>query len=62
MINLHVQHCMIDIKNKKLIKKYILEEILPVKTNLADASATSNAVFPSVFRILGSAPCCKRTS
>ena len=42
--------------------KTILGEIVPVKTNLADASATSNAVFPSVFRILGSAPCCKRTS
>ena len=35
---------------------------LPVKTNLADVSATSNAVFPSVFRMLGSAPCWRRTT
>ena len=33
----------------------------PVKTNLAEGSATSSAVLPSVFRIFGSAPCCRRT-
>ena len=34
---------------------------LPVSTALAEASAKSSAVFPSVFLMLGSAPCCSRT-
>lgn len=35
---------------------------LPVRTALADGSAKSNAVLPSVFRMVGSAPCCKSTA
>lgn len=44
---------------QKLVKdeEQCCYKVIPVKTNLADASATSNAVLPSVFRMLGSAPC-----
>lgn len=34
---------------------------VPVKTDFADWSAKSNAVFPSVFRMFGSAPCWSKT-
>lgn len=33
----------------------------PVSTALAEGSARSSAVFPSVFRMFGSAQCCSRT-
>lgn len=43
-------------------EKYILRINSPVSTDLANASARSIATLPSVFLIVGSPPCCNKTT
>lgn len=54
-------YCVTSVQLLLVIKKP-KDYHLPVSTAFADGSAKSKAVLPSVFRMVGSAPCCNSTT